>query len=308
MPGVVSNKSLQILIFRALHVSMFVALAGCTESPPPTPDLSGLWAREFIGFEPPDSGQGPIGNLSRLPTGQSNLDLLVGDYSNPILKPAAAAVLKERGEISLSGTPFPDPGNQCWPQPMPYILWQFEFQLLQQDDQVTILYMHDHQVRRVRLSAEHPSKVKPSWSGDSIGWYEGDTLVIDTVGVKVGPYSMADFLGTPQSEAVHVVERYRLIDHEAAQEAAKQAEKEHVHIPGDLAVADGVAVDPDYKGKALQIQFTVEDPNILRAPWSATSTYSKALSPWAEYVCAENPHRDFGGLSTDIPTADVPDF
>jgi len=61
--------------------------------------------------------------------------------------------------------------------------------------------------------------VTPSWYGDSVGHYEGDTLVIDTVGVKIGPFAMVDMYGTPHSPALHVVERYRLIDYAEAKEA-----------------------------------------------------------------------------------------
>jgi hypothetical protein len=58
----------------------------------------------------------------------------------------------------------------------------------------------------------HPAHVTPSRYGDSVGHYEGDTLVIDTVGIKIGPFAMVDMFGTPHTEALHVVERYRLID------------------------------------------------------------------------------------------------
>ena len=72
------------------------------------PDFSGLWAHPGLGFGPQLSGPGPIRNKSRLPSGASNFDQLVGDYSNPILKPEAAEVVKKLGEISLSG--FCGPG------------------------------------------------------------------------------------------------------------------------------------------------------------------------------------------------------
>ena len=62
----------------------------------------------------------------------------------------------------------------------------------------------------------------PSWQGHSVGWYEGDTLVIDTVGIKAAPPSTVDLFGTPHGEALHVVERYRLIDGEAAAEAQRK--------------------------------------------------------------------------------------
>jgi hypothetical protein len=82
--------------------------------------------------------------------------------------------------------------------------------LLQQPDKITIVYDYDHQVRHVRMNERHPAPVIPSWYGDSIGHYEGDTLVIDTVGVKTDrPYAMVDIYGTPYSAALHVVERYR---------------------------------------------------------------------------------------------------
>ena len=67
----------------------------------------------------------------------------------------------------------------------------------------------------------------PSWYGDSVGHYEGDTLVIDTVGMKVGKYSMVDWYGTPHSEALHVVERYRMLDYAAAKEGFERDAKEH---------------------------------------------------------------------------------
>jgi hypothetical protein len=69
-------------------------------------------------------------------------------------------------------------------------------QMLQQPDKITFLYPNDHQVRRVRMNQPHPVQVTPSWYGDSVGYYEGDTLVIDTVGVKLGPFAMVDFYGS----------------------------------------------------------------------------------------------------------------
>ena len=51
----------------------------------------------------------------------SNYDQLVGDYTNPILQPWAAEVVKKYGEISLAGITFPNPSNQCWPEPVPFI-------------------------------------------------------------------------------------------------------------------------------------------------------------------------------------------
>ena len=59
----------------------------------------------------------------------------------------------------------------------------------------------------MRLNAQHPAHVTPSWYGDSVGHYEGDMLVIDTVGFKKGPFAMLDFYGkTPSPRTVVVVE------------------------------------------------------------------------------------------------------
>jgi hypothetical protein len=106
-----------------------------TQRPASVPDFSGMWGYPYIpGFEPPLSGPGPVVNKSRLrqlrdadglplPAASgplvSSTNQLVGDYTNPILKPQAALVLKEHGEISLSGVAYPTPGNQCWPEPIP---------------------------------------------------------------------------------------------------------------------------------------------------------------------------------------------
>ncbi len=67
------------------------------------PDFSGVWRHPSLpGFEPPASGPGPVTNRSRR-DGVSNYNQLVGDYTNPILKPEAAVVVKKYGEISLAG-------------------------------------------------------------------------------------------------------------------------------------------------------------------------------------------------------------
>ena len=167
-----------------------------------------------------------------------------------------------------------------------------------------MVYNQDDQVRHVRLNGQHPAKVTPTAMGDSVGHYEGDTLVIDTVGIEVGPVSMIDRYGTPHSEALHVVERYRLIDYETA----KQAAERHMKEDGPAGVNGNVAVDPDYKGKGLQLQLTVEDPKMFTTPWSANVTYRRIKGPWMEQICAENVFEFYSGKYTAIPTASKPDF
>jgi hypothetical protein len=169
------------------------------------PDFSGMWGNPYLyGIEPPVSGPGPVTNRSRRRSTAdadgkpwkgaeaplvSEATKLVGDYTNPILNPAAAAVVKKHAEMSLAGIGYPSPRNQCWPQGVPFVFTNAALIILQQPDMVTLLYEEDHDVRYVRMNAAHPARVTPSWYGDSVGHYEGDTLVVDTVGLRIGPYS-----------------------------------------------------------------------------------------------------------------------
>ena len=295
------------------YIAVSLAAAACLNSPAlgrepaAVPNLSGLWARPYIGFEPPLSGPGPIRNRSRV-GGQSNLSQFVGDYESPILKPQAAEVVKKHGDVERSGAAAPNPSNQCLPMSPPYILQRQQIQLIQAENEVTILYEEDHQVRQVRLNAAHPARVRPSWYGDSVGHFEGDTLVVDTIGIKTGPYAMIDSFGTPHSEALHIIERYRLIDYADAQAAAKQSETENRRLLAESLTGNGVGIDTEYRGKALQVQFTVEDENIFTMPWSATSTYWHASGNWTERACAENVNTYYTGQHMAVPTAEKPDF
>jgi hypothetical protein len=287
----------------------FGPAGGASQTQSSIPDFSTTWARLSLpGFEPPLSGPGPVTNRSRRPDGAANLQQLVGDYTNPILKPQAAEVVKRAAEIALRGVGYPTPRNQCWPGGVPFVFSDMGMQMIQEADRVTILYVYDHEVRRVRLNAPHPAQVVPSWFGDSVGHYEGDTLVIDTVGIKVGPFAMVDWYGTPHTEALHVVERYRLIDDEAAKEAEKRSARENVRLQG----ADfPFAANPNDKSKGLQLQFTVEDEGVFTTPWTATVTYRHPLSPlvaqWPEYACAEN-IQWYSGKDAAVPIANKADF
>jgi hypothetical protein len=299
--------------------SRAVPAASETHSATAIPDFAGTWSHPaFPWFEPPASGPGPITNLSRWPeqrpagaagsaglppstVGISDYDQLVGDYKSPILQPWAAAVVKRFGEMSLAGITFPNPSNQCWPHPPPFIFKQFTVQLLQQPDRITMLYSGDHEVRRVRMNQTHPSRVTPSWYGDSIGHYEGDTLVIDTVGVKTDrPYAMMDLFGTPYTDRLHIVERYRLRDYDDVKDALERNKKENWLFNGDIFSQP--------RGKFLQAQVTIEDEGVFTTPWTATMTYVSVPDPIPEGVCAENPYEYYNNKESDVPKAQKPDF
>jgi len=145
--------------------------------------------------------------------------------------------------------------------------------------------------------------VTPSWYGDSIGHYEGDTLVVDTVGVKLGPAPIVDMYGAPFSDALHVVERYRLVDYETA----KAAQERNIRDAGPVETQQAAYIDEGYRGKGLQIQFTVDDKKVFNTPWSAAVTFRRA-GGWVENVCAENTQEYYNNGSTKIPQAGKPDF
>jgi hypothetical protein len=279
-----------------LLCTIVISAAQARDTAAPAPDLSGAWARLTFGFERPASGPGPIGRYNN----QANVG---GDFNNPILQPQAAAVVKKRSEILRSGVDYPNPSLNCWPMVSPYIFRVQEMQVLQKKDEVVFLFMQDHQVRRIRLNSTHPANITPSWQGDSIGHYEGDALVVDTVGVKLGPEPLLDMYGSPYSDVLHVIERYRLVEYEVA----RGAQDKNIRDAGPVATEQAAVIDEDYRGKGLQIAFTVDDSKTFKTPWSAIVTWRRA-GGWVENVCAENTHEYYNGGQTSIPQAAKPDF
>jgi hypothetical protein len=313
------NNHREFLLLLATLAAVTTPTWAQTAEPKPTsvgissgasiPDLSGPWNHASLnGLGPPLSGPGPVRNLSRRVTGPQtgvgNHAQLVGDYRNPMLQPWAAEVVRKFGDISLAGKGFPTPRNQCWPEQVPFVFINYGMKVLQRPDKITILYPFDHQFRQVRLNEPHSVHVTPSWYGDSVGRYEGDTLVVDTVGIKVGRFSMIDWYGTPFTEALHVIERYRLLNNEATKEAIDRDAKENFQFSNP---DNGSPVDPNYKGNGLQIEVTIEDKGAFTTPWTALVPFRRSLDERLELVCAENTVW-YPGAHSDIPIADKPDF
>jgi hypothetical protein len=256
------------------------------------PPISGQWVR--IGrypesFDPPASGPGPMQidpahphRKSATPGGQSP-DGWVADLSNPILKPETIARMRPIVAAEISGHSHLKLNDLCYPSGVPMIINQRDpVQILQSRDKVIIIYTRDALARHVWLDQPHSARVKPSWFGESVGHYEGDTLVVDTIGLNDRTFT--DHFFTPHSDRIHVVERYR-------------AASDH---------------------KTLQVQLTVDDPETFTMPWSALATYRADRTPYEEIVCAEN-NRGFGsaliteehpipGHPVTPPTAAKPDF
>ena len=265
------------------------------------------WGKNAFNFEGMPSGPQPLRNLSRLPDGKANAGRLVGDYRNPILTPDAAAVVKQKGELAIAGKGFPNAQDQCRALAPPFTFaMQLGFAMLPTTGgNIVILNDQNSNVRHIRMNAAHPAKLTPSSMGDSVGHWEGDTLVIDTVGVKVDPFTSVDRFGTPQSDAMHVIERYRLIDGAVAKAQIDKYETSEGTVGGGGRIA---GYNPDTSLKGLQLEVTMEDPKVFTAPLTARVTYRRLISEWQESVCADNPVDHYKDEWIGLPRADRPDF
>jgi hypothetical protein len=240
------------------------------------PDLSGIWARanESWFFAVPGDTEGKP--LERLPA--KNPEEVAGDYNNPILQPWAREIVKANADREFQDEYVPTAHGTCWPSGVPEVLNLREaVELLQTKDKVTIIYQRDHQIRQIFLNQKHSAHPAPSWYGESVGHYEGDTLVVDTIGQAVKPLSFVDPYGTPHTDKLHVIERYRPVK--------------------------------DAKGKGLEVVFRVEDPGTFTMPWKGMVLYRPNRGQFEEVVCAEN-NRSFGEgtLLGQIPEQKKPEF
>jgi hypothetical protein len=282
--------------------------AGGVENSTAIPALSGQWGRTNFNLEQLPSGPTFITNTMKKRDGTLDDDAArVGDVTNPILTREAAEILRKHGEFSRTGQSIPDPHNQCWPEAPPFTLTiQLEILLLQQKDEVILVYVNDHKVRHIRMNVPHAVNATPTWQGDSVGHYEGDTLVVDTIAIKPSPWPVIDRYGTPHSDALHVVERYRLIDGQAAAEAIRKHRQTFTAAPAGRFDIYGAEFDPDTTHKGLQVEVTVEDPKMFTTPWKGLATY-RPETGWPEMVCAEST-RELTGPERELPVANKPDF
>jgi hypothetical protein len=142
--------------------------------------------------------------------------------------------------------------------------------LIQSPKEVVMVYAGNQEARHIYMDVQHSANPKPSWYGDSVGHYEGDTLVVDTIGLNTKTF--VDNYRTPHSEKLHVVERYHLIN----------------------------------GGNMLEVNLRVEDPDAFNMAWTASQRYRRVQQGQLdEQVCAENNAQVF---DYHIPVADKPDF
>jgi len=164
--------------------------------------------------------------------------------------------------------------------------------VIQTQKEVVMILASKQEIRRIYLDVPHSKTVKPSWYGESVGHYEADTLVVDTIGIDERTW--IDGFGTPHTKDLHVIERFRLTE----------------------------------AGKVLEANVRIEDPGAFTTPWNAIQRFrlyneastkipverlaqlaTPAEGPLTEAICAENPNSFFPNVpALPVPTASKPDF
>lgn len=248
------------------------------------PEANALWVPDRPAgddFLPPASGPGPVTSdrahaYTPLDQSQGQLMFHVSDIGNPILKPWAVEAMKKANDDVLAGR-FPYTArDRCWPGGVPgFDVYERDrpIYFLQTPAEVMIVTEYDQQVRRIRMNVAHSAHPKPSWYGESVGHYEDQTLVVDTIGMN--DRTFVDNYRTPHTTQLHVVERFTLMD----------------------------------GGKTLQATIKVDDPGAFTTPWSAVQRWKRRDGrPLVEVVCAENSASYFNYDVKPIPTAAKPDF
>ena len=234
-------------------------------------------------LQPPSSGPGPvvddrehpyISNAAARATG-AQPNFRVADLSNPILQPWVVEALRVQNEEALSGAVVFTREARCWPTGVPAFLLNpvLPIYFLQTPTDVWLILEPDHRVRQIRMNQEHSVNPPPSWYGESIGRYDGDTLVVDTTGFNDKTY--IDNYRTPHSERLHVIERYRMIDNR----------------------------------NVLEVAIEIDDPGAFNMPWTAIRRFQRTEArPLEEVVCAENNETYFNFDVMPMPQDAAPDF
>ena len=199
----------------------------------------------------------------------------IADLTNSNLKQWAKDIMKKDNDEVLAGKIAFTPASSCKPAGVPaFMLAGGPYYFVQSPKEVVIITQGDHQVRRIHLDVPHSANPKPSWYGESVGHYEGDTLVIDTTGLNTKTF--IDNYRTPHGDKLHVVERYRMIE----------------------------------DGRTLEANVTIEDPAALKQPLRVTHRWRKVTGPIIESRCADG--ESFNPFDTQrvekMPVADKSDF
>jgi hypothetical protein len=218
------------------------------------PDLTGVWQGGTTrrgSWEEANSGLG-VGGTGKDPNAPANVSPTAaepGREAAPYQPWAAKKVLESFNKRGID-----DPAAYCLPPGLPRmnLLGLFPIQIVHTPKTMVMLYEYMGSFRVITMAAKHPDDLVSSFLGDSIGRWDGDTLVVDVVGFNDKTWLTAT--GTFHSEDLHLVERYTRVD------------KERI----------------DY-------QATIEDPKVLTKPWVIRSSMMlREGTRLSEYICAEN--------------------
>jgi len=264
----------------AAYAAAAVSTAGAPGGPPDfTPTGQTAWVGIGIGALGPVAGSPtPIGQDPAYPyipngTPGKQPTQRISDISNPNLKQWAKDVMKKDNDEVLRGKFAFTARSACQPGGVPGfdLLLGGALQILQSPREVTMIFSGNSETRHIWLNVPHSTNPKLSWNGESVGHYEGDTLVVDTIGLNNKTF--IDNYRTPHSDKLHVTERWRLIE----------------------------------DGKKLEILLTIEDPETFNQPWQALRQYDRVNRTFAEDNCSENNLNPFG-IDYKTPVAAKPDF
>ncbi|HEY4266076.1 MAG TPA: hypothetical protein VGM72_12215 [Micropepsaceae bacterium] len=248
----------------AVLIAAIAASAAAAQSPDP-PDFSSAtagWLTPIAGdFAAVPGSPGPIVSdpahpfLNNVEARERGItpSYRIADLSNPNLKSETKGAMKKDIDEVLAGKIAYSPSTSCTPAGVPaFLLQPSVLYFVQTPKEVVMIQSYDSQVRHVYLNVPHSARITPSWYGESVGHYEGDTLVVDTVGLNGKTF--VDAYRTPHSEKLHVVERWKL--------------------------AGG--------GNGLEVTVEVDDPETYNRPWKAVLRYRRSPGAVLEAICAEN--------------------
>jgi hypothetical protein len=218
------------------------------------PDLTGVWqggSTQPGNWEDANagSGVGGTGRDANAPVVGSSNDRPAGREGAPYQEWAAKKVLEAFNRRGID-----DPTSRCLPAGLPrsVMLGLFPQQIVQTPTQLVVLYEYMSTFRVIPLDAAHPDDLLPSYMGNSVAHWEGDTLVVDVVGFNDKTWLAGT--GTFHSEALHVVERYTRVSRDR-----------------------------------IDYEVTMEDPPVLTKPWVLKSSLMlREGTRLQEYICAEN--------------------
>ena len=243
------RKGLTVLIIAGTAVIAILSLKLFRNAPPShaaaaRPDMTGVWDR-------PGADKEGVAYGGTRPVGGKWLSGWI-KWDDPVMTPWALEIFKKNRKGTTNpfedGITELDPSQWCYPVgPSRAFTNTQPFEIIQQENRVTVLYEKDHTVRTVFTDGRgHPPDMPFTWMGHTTGKWEGDTLVADTV--KIRPETWINHIGYPKSEQMHMVERFHMVDK-----------------------------------NTLQIDTTFDDPKAYEKPWTEKKTY-KLMPPGYEIL------------------------